>query len=141
MINIDDIKEALNKKRKKTLAKIERDCARSDLSSANSWSGYLDCLDYLLKEIDKIGEGAVVLSTEEYSDLKIASDSLENAYEVNERLKKDIERLYNNLAKFKKEVRKVTAKEIITLLSEPPYIDFLEKWVLEDLAKKYGVEI
>ena len=41
----------------------------------------------------------------------------------------------------KKEGSKETAKKIIEMLKQPPYIDFIESWVIEDIAKEYGIKI
>ena len=37
--------------------------------------------------------------------------------------------------------QKETAEKIIAMLKQPPYIDFIESWVLDELAKQFGVEI
>lgn len=45
---------------------------------------------------------------------------------------------YLYMARYRKE--KEVAKNIVEMLLQPPYIDFIEKWVIDDIAKKYGIE-
>ena len=69
----------------------------------------------------------VVLSREEYDELLKIKD---NCIEL---MKQGEQQILN--------IGKETAEKIIKMLKQPPYIDFIESWVLEDVAKQFGVEI
>ena len=74
----------------------------------------------------KLPENSVVLSREEYEKLKMLEEGHITCEDVLE---------------FVEKARKETAEKIINMLKQPPYIDFIESWVLEDVAKQFGVEI
>lgn len=84
---------------------------------------------------------SVVLSREEYSDYLILQQNHKFIREKAKELQADNERLYKNIRKFKELVSKETAEKIIAMLKQPPYIDFIESWVIEDIAKEYGIEV
>ena len=73
----------------------------------------------------KIPEGAVVLTSEMYSDYLITQTN--NAY-LEEQVKKlqgDNERLYKNIGKFKDAVRKETAEKIAERAKEEAFVVFM----------------
>ena len=68
----------------------------------------------------KIPEGSVVLTKEEFEFMCV-----------------DTKKVREEEVKL---ARKETAREIIDMLKQPPYIDFLESWVIDEIAERFGVE-
>lgn len=94
----------------------------------------------MLQGYRKIPEDSVVLSKEEYTRLKLARDIC--CHDLFIATKQSHEEGYKRgYEKGKYEARKETAEKIIAMLKQPPYIDFIESWVLDELAKQFGVEI
>ena len=79
----------------------------------------------------KIPKDSVVLSREEYELYDVVKKGYPN----------DMSCLAEKLTEIDHKARKETAEKIIKMLKQSPYIDFLEEWVLEDVAKELDVEI
>lgn len=99
----------------------------------------------------KVGD-AVVVTKEDYSDLLIAqrnwefgkdiiktqSEKIDKAEQAKWRLAKA---LAESKTKTAEEVRKKTAREILSLCLSDEYIAFFEEGIIREIAEKYGVEV
>ena len=118
----------------------QRKCNNCWCKEKRECSAYGYAKTYYEKGYRKISEGSVVLTSEQYSNYLILQTNHEFIREKAKELQADNERLYKNLGKFKESVRKETAKEILKAVLED-IGEFYAGDIVEELAKKYGVEV